>query len=767
MSSIAEMRELVKTSACYDHTVHLSKSPEQLTSIPVDVPTEKVRYPADLSPWYAEGARRDSAVLTSKKLHDSVARTWGGVLSELLNDSHIRVQPMRYEWFNSKTGEYEILDYGKDTVPLFNLVKSAGSRRTESIEEYHAVMLDIDSGEVRFDEAQAIATEAGWECFGYTSYSHTPGKHKYRLLVLLEVPVKPPTMVQIARELTRRFKGDKSCKDPGRYFYVPSCPVDAEEALMFYLQGSPLSVAQVAELVAADNAALPAADPKAGQVQKSHKKGGGKYGTLPKDALLRTKEGVEFNLYDKTAEDFTPGPDLESWKRVFPICHPPSGKEPSAFCSWNEKRGCAQYVCGACEKTLFASKSASTDDIDWPVMDRFGRMQTTHRDNVFHALDTLGYSCRYDTACSRLSFYRGGVLLQSDADVTKNRLLSELLNFGFPLSTAKVHLETWYAGNEFNSVTEYLSSAEWDGVDRISQLVAALNIKNTEAAEYVPMWLVGAVAVNVRSRDNNSPPMVLAMVGPQGIGKTTFGKLITRDVPHLFCEGAALDGHEVNTYSRLGSNWIVELGEVGSTMARSDFDTLKKVITSENDTYRPLYSNSQVDRPRRCALYATVNELQFIRDNSDARRWWVLEMDSIDLATLRAMDMRQMWAQARAMYDAGFQWWYELEANDAVKERNRAYMIESAAHETVSTMFVEDETSPGMSTEAMLRALYGSDRMFTSAEKQQIGYACRALKFKTKRTKGGMAYLVRCIKGQYEQRAVLAVPRRAPTNPAG
>lgn len=762
MNTIAEMLEIVKASCHYGMTVHLSRSPNLLTAVPVDPPSDKIRYTPEVSPWYIPGMRRASAVLSSKKPHDSLEVTWGGVIEQFLRVGHLRVQPMRYEGLNSKTGQFEVMDYAKDSVPLFNLVKSAGPRRTESIESYYAVMLDVDSGEVTFDEAEAIVLEAGLECLGYTSYSHTPGKHKYRLVILLAAPVKTVTMLQVTRQLTKLFKGDKSCKDNGRYFYVPSCPADATDARMFYCPGEPLSMARVSELVAADNADLPAADPKAGQVQKSHKKGGGRYNTLPEGTILYPEMGDGFDLYGKTAADFEAA-DVETWKRVFPFCHQSSGPKPSAFCSWNEKRGCAQVTCASCEKTWFASKRASTDDIDWPVTDKFGRMQTTHRDNVFFALDMLGYSCSYDTACNQLSFYKDGVLVKSESDVVKNRLLSELLNFGFGLNIARVHLETWYAGNEFNSVQQYLTSVEWDGVDRVSALAAALNAKSEGAEDYIMKWLVGGVAVVLRERGNNTPPMVLTLMGPQGIGKTTFGKLLTRDVPHLFCEGASFDASDTtNSGIRLGSNWVIELGEVGSTMARSNFDSLKALITREVDKYRPLYKGGEVERPRRCILYATVNEEQFIRDNCEPRRWWVIETDSIDLQAIEAMDMRQLWAQAKAYYDAGVEWYYQS-SDPTIPARNARYVVEGAAHATVGDMFVVDLSSPGMNSEAMLRALYGSDRMFTSAEKQAVGYACRAHKFPKKHSSKGAVYLVRCIKGQYEPRPVLAAPRREPT----
>lgn len=776
MSNIAEMLAAVKTSASYSHPVHLSMTPAKLVSVKVDRPNVwsnpdgdgvMVRYPESVSPWYTHAAERPSAVNAARLNHDSNPMTWGALVEWILTTGHRMVQPMRYEQLHRVDGVVttKVCDYAKDSVPLFNIVKSAGQRDSKHIEAYYAVMLDCDNGKVSFDEACAMCVAKGWEFFAYTSFSHKASHHKYRLVILLSAPVVGQTMMRLIRQLSIPVDGDRSCKDPGRYFYPPSAPADSTDHRLFYNPGAPLSVAEVAALEAADNAALPKTAPKAGVVQKSHKKASGKYATLPQDQLLRTADGTEFDLYSKAQADFAT-PEFEGWKRVYPFCHEGSGTA-SAFCSWNDKRSCAQVTCPACEKTWFASKRASTDDIDWPVMDRYGKMQPAHRENVYYALELLGYACRYDTACSRPVITRNGVVLTSELGALKTRLLSELLNFGFGINTSKVHLDTWYTEVEFNSVREYLESEEWDGEDHLAQLDAAMNATSEGASDYLMKWLIGAVAVTMQGRANNSPPMVLTFLGEQGACKTTFGKELTRDIPHLFCESASLDtSHATNTGIKLGSAFVVELGEIGATMSKSDFNSLKACITAEHDSFRPLYSNSEVRRPRQCVLYATVNDTQFIRDDSRSRRWWVIETTGIDGAAMRAINMRQLWAQVKWLYDAEMPWWYEGAEQEVVKDRNQQYQVESPILETIKESFTDDPNGPGIGTEFILRAIYGASRPFTAAEKQSAGYACRSLGFQSKKTAAGVKYMIRHTSGPQQYNGTGRLPSFTPVTRA-
>ena len=100
------------------------------------------------------------------------------------------------------------------------------------------------------------------------------------------------------------------------------------------------------------------------------------------------------------------------------------------------------------------------------------------------------------------------------------------------------------------------------------------------------------------------------------------------------------------------SGWITELGELDSTLKREQ-SSLKAFVTSPRDKIRAPYARAAVDRARRTSFCGTVNQKDYLRDETGSRRFWTVPVKNIDAKALFSLDpnwVYQLWVQVYIMY---------------------------------------------------------------------------------------------------------------------
>jgi putative DNA primase/helicase len=194
---------------------------------------------------------------------------------------------------------------------------------------------------------------------------------------------------------------------------------------------------------------------------------------------------------------------------------------------------------------------------------------------------------------------------------------------------------------------------------------------------YLHKWLLSAVAA--ACHDPISKPFmcrgVLTLAGPQDIGKTRW---ISSLAPkHWIIAGYTLDPLNKDSVIGAVSHWIVELGELESTLRR-DMGRLKAFLTLERDKLRIPYARDLSRFPRRTVFAASVNKPDFLVDDTGNSRFWVIPV--IEVNHNHQIDTQQLFAQLFVEYRQGAQWWLTQDeskrlslVNEKFEERDEVF----------------------------------------------------------------------------------------------
>jgi predicted P-loop ATPase len=221
----------------------------------------------------------------------------------------------------------------------------------------------------------------------------------------------------------------------------------------------------------------------------------------------------------------------------------------------------------------------------------------------------------------------------------------------------------------FHPVLDYLARCRWDGELRLDLwAVRFLGAEDTPFVRTVSRrWMISAVARV--TEPGCKADCALILEGPQGLLKSTALKTLaqpwfTDEIADLGTKDAAM---------QLAGAWIVELAELDS-IARGGVSRIKAFMSRTTERFRPPYGRRVVEQPRQCVFAGTVNDNEYLRDETGGRRWWPIGCSSIDIDGLAAT-RHQLWAEARDCYTAGEAWWLDTpELNCcAAEEQNARY----------------------------------------------------------------------------------------------
>jgi hypothetical protein len=284
------------------------------------------------------------------------------------------------------------------------------------------------------------------------------------------------------------------------------------------------------------------------------------------------------------------------------------------------------------------------EPLEWESVDRKGIPRPT-RTNARRALCVLGIVCRYDAFHDKLLVEGKAVKRITNLDHSALVLCAKIHKaFGFDPGPGHVldAIIQLCRDNQFDPVVDYLDALKWDGTPRLDRwLITYLGAEDTELnREFGRLTLIAAVRRARRPGTKFDPIVVLE--GPMGTQKSM--AIETLAGSENFSDQTILGARDREAQELLAGIWLFEIAEL-SNIRRTEVEHIKAFASRTVDRARPAYGRTRIDQPRRCILFATTNNDQYLKEAD--RRFWPVKTTAIDIAALKR-DRDQLWAEAAA-----------------------------------------------------------------------------------------------------------------------
>jgi predicted P-loop ATPase len=273
----------------------------------------------------------------------------------------------------------------------------------------------------------------------------------------------------------------------------------------------------------------------------------------------------------------------------------------------------------------------------------------------------------------------------------------------------------------FHPVRNYLNSCEWDGKERLEQLLPAyFGAPNcTYERETGSMFLISMVARIMQPGCKADHLIVLE--GQQGTLKSTACSIIggpwfSDALPEIG------DGKEASQHLR--GKWLIEVSELHA-MGKAESTLLKAFITRQVEMFRPSYGRREVHEPRQCVFIGTTNKDAYLKDETGGRRFWPVKCGDIDVVGLHH-DRDQLFAEAVHLYEQGWQWWPSkaFEAEHIAPQQSARY--EADTWEEAIDTYLETRTKVTVG-EVARGALNMENQRIGTADQRRIAAAMTRL----------------------------------------
>lgn len=272
-------------------------------------------------------------------------------------------------------------------------------------------------------------------------------------------------------------------------------------------------------------------------------------------------------------------------------------------------------------------------------------------------IEKQGYSMKYNQITHNFEFFGfdEGESAEHLAENVPTILHDQLKLIYTHVSRQNIidYITRYATRHKYNPILNAIQAIKWDSVDRVTEIYNIFRIPaDTEEGLYsrifIFKWLKQCVCGLFNDIENPfSLDIILIFQGKQGIGKTRFFEMLALN-SKFFGEGICLDPRDKDSIIQATSKWISELGEIGSTM-KKDMDSVKAFLTKSTDEYRTPYGKASLHYPRMTSFVGTVNDEQFLIDQTGNRRFVTIPLPLdlvIDYNTqIKPFNALQLWAQ--------------------------------------------------------------------------------------------------------------------------
>ena len=241
---------------------------------------------------------------------------------------------------------------------------------------------------------------------------------------------------------------------------------------------------------------------------------------------------------------------------------------------------------------------------------------------------------------------------------------------------------------DYHPLKEYLESLPvWDGttdhIDRLASTVHVTGCTQELHNRFFKKWMVAMVAAWIDDGTTNHE--ILTYIGEQGKYKTSF---MTHLLPPELDKYFAIKhfNHSMSKDDRLALTELalIDLEELDN-MRPEAVNLLKAITTDPAINLRPVWERYALRRQHIASFCGTGNNPRFLTDLSGNRRWLPFMVESIDSPWERATDYDGIYAQAYALWQQGFRYWFDDAENAELEQHNRQFEEPNIEEELILT----------------------------------------------------------------------------------
>ena len=284
--------------------------------------------------------------------------------------------------------------------------------------------------------------------------------------------------------------------------------------------------------------------------------------------------------------------------------------------------------------------------------------------------------------------------------------------------------------------------------DYIRELAQTVRVKGGEQEQmlwyrYLKKWLVGMVASWLSDDVVNN--VILVLIGEQGAYKTTwFNYLLPPPLKQYFYTKTNANRMSKDDILTLAQYALVCCEEL-DTMRPAELNQLKAAVTMPSIDERAAYAHYHEHRKHIASFCGTGNNTQFLSDPTGNRRWLPFEVESIISPREHPFAYEGIYAQALALYESGFQYWFTKEEILELNRHNKQFETPRLEHELVDLYFrkpTDSELGEFISVARALQIISNGISQKLSAV--NVGRAFSDLGFKRVRTNSCRGFIVVC-----------------------
>ena len=301
----------------------------------------------------------------------------------------------------------------------------------------------------------------------------------------------------------------------------------------------------------------------------------------------------------------------------------------------------------------------------------------------------------------------------------------------------------------YNPFAHYLESLPpADGHDYIRELAETVRVKGGEAEQerwlrYLRKWLVAMVAGWLEPDVVNN--VILVLIGEQGAYKTTwFNCLLPPPLRRYFYTKTNANRLTKDDLLTLAQYALICFEEL-ETMRPQELNQLKAAVTMPSINERAAYAHFHEHRQHIASFCATGNSPQFLSDPTGNRRWLPFEVERIVSPREHPFRHTGIYAQAYALYRAGFTYWFGKEDIHEQNAHNRQFETPRLETELVDLYFrkpLEHENGEFLSVGRAIQLMsYGISQKLSAVN---VGRAFVELGFERVRTSTCRGFIAIC-----------------------